>query len=134
MTRKVGVWIDHRKAVIVILTDQGQEIQQIQSSVGKRVRFAAGGHARTIHGRQESTEEDRRDRDYIEHLNRYYHEVIACIGEAEGILILGPGEAKGELQKHLESKGLGPHIVGVEAVDKMTDRQVAARVREQFGS
>ena len=134
MTRNVGLWIDHRKAVIVILTAQGQEIKQIQSNVGKRARFAAGGHSKTIHGRQESTEEDRRDRDYVEHLNRYYHEVIACIGDAEGILILGPGEAKAELQKHLESRELGRHIVGVETVDKMTERQIAARVREHFGS
>ncbi len=132
MTRQVGLWIDHRKAIVVILTDQGQEIKQIQSNVGKRVRFAAGGHSRTIHGRQESTEEDRRDRDYIEHLNRYYHEVISYIGDAEGILILGPGEAKGELQKHLESRELGRRIVGVETVDKMTERQIAARVREHF--
>src|SRR5712691_5411767 len=51
---------------------------------------------------------------------------------AESILIFGPGEAKGELTKRLESENLTGRIVGVETVDKMTDRQIAARVRAHF--
>lgn len=68
MTREAGLWIDHRKAVIVI----------------------------------------------------------------ESILIIGPGEAKGELVKRLEADDIGGRIVGIETVDKMTDRQIAERVRQQF--
>jgi hypothetical protein len=49
-----------------------------------------------------------------------------------GILILGPGEAKTELEERLGHEGLGGRVVGIEAADKMTDRQVAARVRERF--
>jgi hypothetical protein len=45
---------------------------------------------------------------------------------------MGPGEAKGELVKRLQSEHLGERIVGVEVVDKMTDHQIAARVRQQF--
>ena len=62
----------------------------------------------------------------------YYDAVIACIRKAESILIFGPGEAKGELQKRLESNNLGERIVGIETVDKMTDRQIAAKVRQYF--
>ena len=40
---------------------------------------------------------------------------------------MGPGEAKGELKARLERRGLGARIVGVETVDKMTDRQIAAK-------
>jgi hypothetical protein len=58
--------------------------------------------------------------------------VISHIREAEAILVFGPGEAKGELEKRLESKGLGRRVVGVEAIDKMTDRQIAAKVRQRF--
>jgi hypothetical protein len=56
--------------------------------------------------------------------------VIAHLRDAESILIFGPGEEKGELQKRLASKGLSGRIVGIETVDKMTDRQIAARVRQ----
>ena len=47
-------------------------------------------------------------------------------------MIFGPGEAKGGLKKRLESKVLSGRIVGVETVDKMTDRQIAAKVRQRF--
>ena len=45
---------------------------------------------------------------------------------------MGPGEAKGELWERLTRQGLQARIVGVEAADKMTDRQIAALVRERF--
>jgi len=43
----------------------------------------------------------RRDRRFGEHLHQYYAEVVAAIHDANSILILGPGEAKGELEKRL---------------------------------
>ena len=76
--------------------------------------------------------DDSRQRTFTGHLNIYYDAVIACIGDAESILILGPGEAKGELKKRLRVKNLGGRIAGVETVDKMTDRQIAAKVRQHF--
>ena len=66
------------------------------------------------------------------HLNKYYDQVISCIRDAESILIFGPGEAKVELQKRLENEALGGRVAGIETVDKMTDRQIAARVRQRF--
>jgi len=58
--------------------------------------------------------------------------VISYIRDAESILIFGPGEAKGELEKRLAAQGLGKRIVGIETTDKMTDGQIAAKVREHF--
>jgi hypothetical protein len=48
------------------------------------------------------------------------------------VQIFGPGEAKGELTKRLEHEGLKGHVLAIETVDKMTDRQIAAKVREHF--
>jgi hypothetical protein len=76
--------------------------------------------------------DDSRQRAYTGHLNIYYDAVIASIRDAESILIFGPGEAKGEMKKRLEGLNLGERIVGVETVDKMTDRQIAAKVRQRF--
>jgi hypothetical protein len=64
--------------------------------------------------------------------NIYYDAVIAYLRDAESILIFGPSEAKSKLEKRLASKGLGRRVVAVETVDKMTDRQIAARVRQHF--
>jgi hypothetical protein len=61
-----------------------------------------------------------------------YDAVVACIRDAEAILVFGPGEAKGELKKRLKKANLSGRIVGMETVDKMTDHQVASKVRQHF--
>jgi ABC-type branched-subunit amino acid transport system substrate-binding protein len=58
--------------------------------------------------------------------------VIASIRDAEAILIFGPGDAKGELKKRLKRNNLSGRIAGLETVDTMTDRQIAAKVRKYF--
>jgi stalled ribosome rescue protein Dom34 len=130
MTKEAGLWIDHRQAVIVALVDQVEETKRITSDIEEQVR-----HSGTSHGSHDDTTEirrDRQDRRFDDRLSRYYDEVIACLRDADSILIFGPGEAKGELQKQLEGQALAERIVGIETADKMTDDQVAAKVRKYF--
>jgi hypothetical protein len=125
MKREIGLWIDHRKAVIVIVTDKGEETKIIESSMEKHVRFSGGSS-------EPGQAEDVRDRQFNNHLNIYYDDVIAFIGDAKSILIFGPGEAKGELKKRIEREELKERIVNIETADKMTDHQIMARVRDHF--
>ncbi len=76
--------------------------------------------------------DDSRERRFAGHLSDYYDEVIASIRDAESILIFGPGEAKGELKKRLRKDKLDGRIAAMQTVDRMTDREIAARVREYF--
>ena len=124
MRSEVGVWIDHRKAVIASIAGKDEAIRQVTSDMEKHVRYSGAA--------QEDSAEDQRDRRFTGHLNKYYDEVIACIRGADSILILGPGEAKTELEERLGNETLRPRIVGIETADKMTDRQIAARVRQRF--
>ena len=124
MKKNVGVWIDHRKAVIVNLRDQGEEIREIPSDMEKHVRFS--GEA------QVASAEDQRDRRFTGHLDKYYDKVVSCIRDADSILILGPGEAKGEFEKRLRTESFGARIVGIETMDKMNYHDLAAKVREYF--
>jgi stalled ribosome rescue protein Dom34 len=124
MKKDVGLWIDHRKTVMVTVSGEKEEITEIASNMEKHVRYS--GAADQVKG------EDQVDRRFSDHLTKYYDDVISHIPDAASILILGPGEAKGEFAKRLQSEGLGASIVGVETVDKMTDRQIAAIVREHF--
>ncbi len=124
MGTEVGVWIDHKRAVIAIISGKDEELRQIDSNLEGRARYSGAA--------EESGPEDRRDRRFTGHLNQYYDEVIACIRDADSILIFGPGEAKIELEDRLGREPRHGRVVGVETVDKMTDRQVAAMVRERF--
>ena len=128
MKKQIGLWIDHRKAVIAIISDEGEELKKITSNMEKHVRFT-GGRAS-----EDGSTEDVRDRQFGNHLNSYYDEVIAVIRGADSIQIFGPGEAKGELEKRLEREGLKAHIFAIETVDKMTDRQISAKVRQHLST
>ena len=132
MKKEIGLWLDHRDAIIVILTDGGEEIKHITSGSGKHMRYSGSSHSKTPSGLKEVTSEDQRDRKFENQLNQYYDEVIAVIRDAESIQIFGPGEAKSELKKRLEHEGMEGHILAIESVDKMTDRQISAKVRERF--
>jgi hypothetical protein len=131
MRTKVGLWIDHRKAIIVAVTDEGEEIGLIISKVEKQLRRSGDSPLKGPYEREPPADSSRQ-RTFTGHLNIYYDAVIACIRDAESILIFGPGEAKGELKERLERNNLGGRIVGIETVDKMTDRQIAAKVRRHF--
>ncbi len=124
MKRKVGLWIDHKNAVIFRLADEGAEIKRIASKLETHVRFSGGA--------QREAEEKHDDKHETIQINMYYDEVISYIRDAESILIFGPGKAKLELQKRLEKEELHNHIVGIETVDKMTDNQIVAKVRQRF--
>lgn len=132
MKKQIGLWIDHREAILIILTDGVEEIKHITSSNGKHIRYSGSSHSKTPEGLKEITSEDQRDRKFGNQLNKFYDEVIAAIRDADFIQIFGPGEAKGELEKRIEHDRLKAHILAIETVDKMTDRQISAKVRERF--
>jgi hypothetical protein len=132
MKTTVGVWIDHRKAVIVAVTNKGEETRLIISKAEKQLRRSGDSPLKGSYEPLQVPESDSRQKTLTGHLNIYYDAIIASIRDAESILIFGPGEAAGELKKRLKRNKLGGHIVGIETVDKMTDRQIAAKVRKYF--
>jgi hypothetical protein len=132
MKTKVGLWIDHKQAIVVALMGKGEEVGLVVSQSEKQPRRSG---ADLVPGRgkpRRAIADDIRQRVLTSQLNLYYDAVIAAIGTAEAILIFGPGEAKGELQRRLESKKMGKLIAAVEPADKMTKPQIAARVRDYF--
>src|SRR5712692_7003912 len=122
MKKAVGLWIDHKRAVIVFVAGKDTEIKLISSNIEKHHRQS--GVAMPA--------DDVRQRELTGHLNSFYDNVVSCIREAESILLLGPGEAKGELKKRLEKENLNKRIVGMKTYDKMTDKQIVALVRGHF--
>jgi len=133
MTGKIGIWIDHRQAIIVTLTAAGEHIGRVVSHVEKHLEREGDS---PLKGRAEHLSvpaDDSRQRALTGELNVYYDAVIAALPDCDGILLFGPGEAKGELHKRLIKAKLGARVAAVETEDKMTDPQIAAKVRAHFG-
>jgi len=129
---KVGLWIDHNHAIIVTVSGKDVSRSRIESNVEKRVRYSGGPGSSDSHGSRAGGGEETRENRSEGQLNKYYDEVVESLRDAEAILIFGPGEAHGELKKRLEHARLGDRVVGIETVDKMTDNQITAKVRERF--
>lgn len=132
MVKKVGLWIDHKKAIILSITDKKEEMGMVLSNVEKQPRRSGDSPLKGKFESLQIQDSDARQRTFTEQLNVYYDTVIESIRDAESILIIGPGEAKIELKDRLERDNLDGHIVGIETVDKMTDRQIAAKIRKYF--
>ncbi|PKL16401.1 MAG: hypothetical protein CVV49_16440 [Spirochaetae bacterium HGW-Spirochaetae-5] len=132
MKKEAGLWIDHRKAVIVIVKGKTDETKEVRSSIENEVRYSDGSHVGSEDVKQQTTAEDKRDRQYMNHLNRYYDDVIAHIHDAATVQIFGPGEAKGELEKRLAKRKFAGSVDVIETVDKLTDKQIEEKVRLRF--
>jgi len=131
MNTTAGLWIDHRKPVVAIVSAKGEETMEIKSNVDKQPGRFAGirSTAPTNHSWSRPTIGWRGT---TGHLNQYYAKVIASISNADAILVFGPGEAKSELKKRLDRAKFGGHITVMETTDKLTDRQIAAKALKYF--
>jgi len=132
MKTLAGLWIDHREAIIVLVSGKRQETRRIKSFVEKQLRRSGRPPSQGPFEAQMVPADDSREREYTGHLANYCDEVISCIRPAEAILIFGPGEAKGELRKRIERDKLDLRITRFETADKMTERQVSQKVRRHY--
>jgi len=141
MKKYAGIWLDRREAFVVsistsIVSGFGDQemIERIESDIERRVRLSGGSRSKkTPYGPQDISVDGKQE-DRIKHqLRRYYKEIVRRIRDADQILIFGPGEAKTELKKEIEkSKQLAGRINKIESADKMTKKQIAAKVRTFF--
>lgn len=133
MGKYTGLWIDHRKAVIVTIEGETDHIQTIESHTEGHFRIKGGSRSSTPYGPQQTVSESQREERSLHHLHNYYQAIIHAIRDTEKILIFGPGEAKTELEKEIrKSKELSPRITAVESADKMTETQIKGKVRGYF--
>jgi hypothetical protein len=125
MNKKVGLWIDRNKAVIVSIANKMEGKRIITSDMEHYVLYST-----VVPG--DGAPENPRDRRFWNHLGEYYDKIIAHIRDAGEIQIFGPAGAKYELQKHLESAGLAGQIVSLEDAGTLTDLQIATKVQKRF--
>jgi hypothetical protein len=125
MNKKVGLWINRNKAVIVSIVNDVEARRIITSDMEHYVLYSS-----VVPG--DGAPEEIRDKRFWNHLGEYYDKIVAHIRDATEIQIFGPQEAKYELQKHLEGAGLAGYIVSLEDAGILTDPQIFAKVQKRF--
>lgn len=133
MKTNAGLWIDHREAVIIVLSDDGEATTRIRSGVEKHPSRSSEPSQGRFKSHQ-APADDSRENAFTGHLARYYDEVAASLRAAGSILLLGPGEAKTEMKKRLQTHEGVSRAITVETAGQMTEPQIVAEVRRHFRS
>jgi hypothetical protein len=132
MDNRVGLWIDHKKAVIVVDGESAPPLV-VQSDVPGHTRFTGGGGYPGGHSSQGGESERRREERHRNALDEYFDRVVEAIGEAQSVLIFGPGEAKHQFVDRLGRAARRPRpAITIDTADKLTDPQIVAKVSKYF--
>jgi hypothetical protein len=131
MSKQAGVWIDHARAEIVILKDRETSTRTIRADVAGH-RKSTGQQGVPLPGHAGGGSDSKEQRHRAHGLQRYYEQVARALEGAGEVLIVGPGEAPGELKKHIESRSKRHSAISVRASDRLTEEQLIAAVRNFF--
>jgi hypothetical protein len=132
MKQKAGLWIDHRKAVIVNIYDTKVEKLTLESTVEKQRGRINGIRSLAPFEDQMVLADDTQEKIFKDHIKKYYNLVCSKIRDAESLLIFGPGEAKIELKKFIDNNFRPKIDIQIAAADRMTEHQITARVLRHF--
>jgi hypothetical protein len=73
----MGLWIDHKKAVIVAVTDQGETVTQIISKVEKQPRRSGDSPMKGPYEARIIPADDSHERKFMGQLNIYYDTLVS---------------------------------------------------------
>jgi hypothetical protein len=133
MTRKSGVWVDIKRAVIVKLEDDDRTFKTIDSEITTREREAGEGKKFGRFARQFISFENRKQRKQNEEEKRFFKSILDEVGNSGDLVLFGPSGIKHKLEKEINAnKSLKLNLKSVEDADSMTDNQVAAWVSDYY--
>lgn len=114
------VWIDHQEARVIHFSNTEHEELKLHST-------HRPGRLHHKNGPSPGTGREAEDRQYL-------HAVAEALKGAGEILVVGPGNEKAELMKHLEQhdKAVAAAVVSVQPADHPTDAQLLALARKYF--
>jgi stalled ribosome rescue protein Dom34 len=117
----VAVWIDHNEARVFDIAEDS-----FAESTVRAPKHHVHKHPKGIAW----------EKSHPADLQKYFHSVVEALGNATEILILGPGNAKLELMRHVHSHdpALEKKIVGIETSDHPTDGELAKHARAYFNA
>ena len=133
MKKKIGIWINHKEAVLVSIEGDQTTVERIESHAESHFRPSGGRKAAGTSVAQSVSKEQKADERRKHQYHNFYQMVIKKAGNTDNIFIFGPGEAKLELAKEIEKiKGKHGRIAAVEASDRLTKNQIVAKVKSFF--
>ncbi len=128
----IGIWIDGRRAILVTISGSTHEIVYFGIGETEAHNGTSDSHTQHSYTPRDFQPEDRIERKEHAARKQMFNRVLDTIAGVERLLIMGPGETKLEFVKHIESRHFRNLHVEVETSDKLTDPQLAAKVRQYY--
>ena len=133
INKNVGIWLDTRKAYIMTIDNNGEELETITSDVDEST--PKGGYGKVPFHQQDARSEKHHLERKKQQTDDYFEAIMDRIEDAEQILLLGPAETR----IHLGKKISGSHrikgmIVDNLALDSLSENQILAEIRNYFSA
>ena len=133
MERKVGVWIDSERAVVIAFSNGESTVKTILSGVEGKIREDGEGKDFGRFGNQFTNHEKKKDLKQQSELTNFAQDVVAELNNCDEVVIFGPAQMKVELKKVIDANStLSKKLIDVVSADSMTDNQMVAWVRDYF--
>jgi hypothetical protein len=131
---RYAIWIDHQKAIMLCADAEGNLTEEdMISPVGRRKRYAGEETNKTTSFGHVVSNESHRQHKEENDFHGFLKDIVAKLNRPEGLLILGPGDARHELQNAVEKeKSFQGLILENRPADKMTDFELTAAMKEYF--
>lgn len=122
-----GIWMDHRKAVTVILGKENLDMSIIESDAKSPSRIS-GGHRQVAPYAQDIVAEDHRQRKCTAEMTEYFHKIYRRIKTADELVLIGPGEARKQFINFLMQQRSSIKLRECMPVGLMSNSEVAQHV------
>lgn len=131
--RKVGIWIDLKEAQIITLSEDSIFSKTIYSDVETRVRDEGETKQFGRFGDQFLVDEKGKQNRIEEYTHRYLISILKELKSADEIMLFGPAQTKGKLEKViLEDPDVALKLKAVKVSENMTHNQKIAFVRDFY--
>jgi len=113
------VWLDHLRAVVIDFSRDSEHVHLVPSDTEQRqIHRKTGGDGGT------KVSED----------HKFFDDVVAAIGDAREVLIVGPGQAKTNFRKDLDHRHpkVADLVVAVEPMDHPKMDELLTYARKYF--
>lgn len=135
MKKEIGIWLNTDKAVLISLKDgQREQVVTLESEIKSRIRFPGESKPFSRLGNILAETSSRLTNRRKQQLHQYFNKIIHSLDdETKELYLFGPSNAKIQLEKELRKNAVFSHKpVIIEPADKMTERQMIARVKSHF--
>jgi hypothetical protein len=135
--KKIGLWMDQSHALLLGYADEkGVLLEDLPSAIVSRSRIAGEGSDTTLLGPSPgpaSNNEKKKNNIHSNQLNAYFHQLEKKLMDKEELLLMGPGVTKTHFFYHLQgNKHFSKLKIVVEDADKMSEKQLLAKVKQKF--